>query len=100
LCGFSADLIKQFCSELSASNHPSVDAFLEQHKDNTDYENSGKAAIAACLVRFEDTPAIDNRGPNVRAHLRRRMPFARAPSSGASPCSAACLVFGRTALVL
>jgi hypothetical protein len=60
-CGFSADLIKQFCSELSASNQPSVDAFLEQHKDNTDYENFGKAAIAACLIRFEDTPAIANR---------------------------------------
>jgi len=38
--------------------------------------------------------------PNVRAHLRRRMPFARAPSLGAAPCSAACLVFGRTALVV
>ncbi len=28
--------------------------------------NSGKAAIAACLIRFEDTPAIDNRRSNVR----------------------------------
>ena len=60
-CGFSPDLIKQFCSELSASNQPSVDAFLEQHKDNTDYENLGKAAIAASLMRCEATPAIDNR---------------------------------------
>ena len=49
-CGFSDDLIKQFCSELNASNQPSVDAFLEQHKANTDYENLGKAAIAACLI--------------------------------------------------
>ena len=60
-CGFSADLIKQFCSELSDSNQPSVDAFLEQHKDNTDYENLGKAAIAACLISFEGTPAIADR---------------------------------------
>jgi len=60
-CGFSDHLIKQFSSELSASNQPSVDAFLEQHKNNTDYENLGKAAIAASLIRFEDTPAIDNR---------------------------------------
>ena len=60
-CGFNDDLIKQFCSELGASNQPSVDAFLEQHKDNTDYENLGKAAIAASLIRFEDTPAIDDR---------------------------------------
>src|SRR6266571_687724 len=57
-CGFNADLIKQFCLELSASNQPSVDAFLEQHKNNADYENLGKAAIAASLIRFEDTPAI------------------------------------------
>jgi hypothetical protein len=67
-CGFSADLIKQFCSELSASNQPSVDAFLEQHKDNTDYENLGKAAIAACLIRFEDTPAIDSRGNEMKLY--------------------------------
>ncbi|HEY4257526.1 MAG TPA: hypothetical protein VGM66_09955 [Candidatus Udaeobacter sp.] len=60
-CGFSDDLIKQFSSELSASNQPSVDAFLEQHKNNTDYENLGKAAIASSLIRFEDTPAMDNR---------------------------------------
>jgi hypothetical protein len=60
-CGFSNDLIKQFSSELSASNQPSVDAFLEQHKNNTDYENLGKAAIAASLIRFEDTSPIDNR---------------------------------------
>jgi hypothetical protein len=41
-CGFSDELIKQFCRELSDSNQPSVDAFLEQHKDNTDYERLGK----------------------------------------------------------
>ena len=37
---------------------------------------------------------------NVRAHLRRRIPFARAQSSGAARCSAASLVFGRTALAV
>jgi hypothetical protein len=60
-CGFSPHLIKQFCSELHASNQPSVDAFLEQHKDNNDYENLGKAAIAEFLIRFEDTLTIDDR---------------------------------------
>jgi hypothetical protein len=60
-CGFNEELIKQFSSELSASNQPSVDAFLEQHKNSPDYENLGKAAIAASLIRCEDTPAIANR---------------------------------------
>src|SRR3981081_360603 len=37
---------------------------------------------------------------NVRAHLRRRISCARASSSGAARCSAACLVLGPTALVV
>jgi hypothetical protein len=60
-CGFSAELIKQFCRELNDSNQPSVDAFLEQHKDNTDYERLGKAAIAASLIRCEDKPVLTDR---------------------------------------
>jgi hypothetical protein len=60
-CGFNDELIKQFCRELSDSNQPSVDAFLEQHKDNTDYERLGKAAIAASLIRCEDRPVFSNR---------------------------------------
>ena len=50
------------------------------------------------MVVFSKLKAVN--GPNVRAHLRRRLPFARARSSGAAPGSAARLVFGRTALVL
>jgi hypothetical protein len=60
-CGSSDELIKQFCRELSDSNQPSVDAFLEQHKDNTDYEKLGKAAIAASLIRCEDRPVFSDR---------------------------------------
>jgi hypothetical protein len=52
-CGFADDLINQFSSELEASNQPSVDAFLEQHKQNADYEKLGKAAIAQSLILCE-----------------------------------------------
>src|SRR5258708_2623229 len=53
LCGFSDELIKQFRHELNESSQPSVDAFLEQHKDSTDYERLGKAAIAQRLIQCE-----------------------------------------------
>jgi hypothetical protein len=52
-CGFADDLINQFSSELEASNQPSVDAFLEQHKQNVDFEKLGKAAIAKSLILCE-----------------------------------------------
>jgi hypothetical protein len=58
-CGFEDNLIKQFSAELNASNQPSVDAFLEHHKSNLDYEKLGKAAIAESLILHEanSTPA-------------------------------------------
>jgi hypothetical protein len=61
LCGFDKALILQFADELRVSHQPSVDAFLEQHKKNNDYERLGKAAIAASLIRYEDTPGIWDR---------------------------------------
>jgi len=60
-CGFNDGLITEFCRELNDSNLPSVDAFLEQHKDNADYERLGKATIAASLIRCEDKPIFSDR---------------------------------------
>jgi hypothetical protein len=60
-CGFSDELIKHFRHELGESSQPSVDAFLEQHKNNTDYERLGKAAIAECLIQREDQRILADR---------------------------------------
>ena len=57
-CGFDQGLIKRFATELGDSGQPSVDAFLDQHKSNTDYEKLGKAAIAASLIPQEERPKL------------------------------------------
>lgn len=52
-CGFNSNLIVRFQRELNGSGQPSVDAFLEAHQKDPEYERLGKAAIAASLIPKE-----------------------------------------------
>ena len=53
---YSEVQIREFCEALSGAGKVTIDAFLE-HRDN--FVEIGKAAIAACLIKYERAEMFD-----------------------------------------
>jgi hypothetical protein len=57
--------------QVALSTASSIDAFLENHSDNLDFELLGKFAIAACLITAEARSALRPRHPGEMMKLAR-----------------------------